>query len=241
MSVDKPRPAPRPRRAGLFTQVPKRLVSRLIAHGCTLQEIGLYMAMYTAPETSAVGYIYRRHEWDEIASANHDSIDLYLDRLQDKELIVMSGASILLTGYMAEQAFNQPKYLKSGLWDLQRSLDDKPLLRFIVGVQLLGLDAASMAGTKAESARDAAQPIWAEITGDALPPVRHMHGSFDEPNPTMIDSLARMPDAVAVRTEMDRRQWCGVPAPLRGPLQAAFDELAASSVTTFRPRHNTGG
>ncbi|MFC0313679.1 hypothetical protein ACFQNE_02550 [Gordonia phosphorivorans] len=230
-------PARRPRRAGLFTQVPKTLSEQLNAAGCTLQESGLYFQMYTAPDTSATGYVYRRHEWAEVVGCNADSIDLYLSGLEQKELIVVSGPAILITGYMADQSFNQPKYLKSGLWDLQRSLRTKPLLRFIIGTQLLALNTAAMVGTKADSAWQAAQSLWEEITGGELPPVRHMHGNLDEPNRTMIDSLAQMPDADLIHVELDRRKWLGVHPQLREPLQRALADFSAdSSVTTFRQR-----
>lgn len=238
-----PRPpakARAPRRAGLFTQVPKNLGNRLRRRGCSLQEIGLYFTMYTSAETSALGYIYRQHEWAEIAGCNPDSISLYLQSLESKELIIVDGPAILISDYMPDQAFNQPKYLKSGLWDLQRALADKHLLRFIIGVQLLGLNVAAMVGTKAESVRAAAQSIWGEITDDQLPPARYLHGNLDEPDRRMVDSLARMPAADAVRIELDRRQWLGVPEPLRDPLRAAFDALEPT-VTPLRSRTKAGG
>lgn len=232
--------ARKPQRAGLFTQVPKNLGKRLADQGCSLQEIGLYFTMYTSPDTSSVGYIYRRHEWADIVGCNADSVDIHLASLEKKELIVVSGAAILLTRYMAEQAFNQPKYLKSGVWDLQRSLDDKPLLRFFIGVQLLGLNCAAMTGTKSNSAREAAQAIWEEVAEDELPPARHLHGNLTEPNRTMLDSLARMPDAEIVRAALDERRWLGVASEVRLPMQEAFDAVAPSSVAPFRPRSHVG-
>ncbi|WP_347956101.1 hypothetical protein [Gordonia aichiensis] len=228
--------ARKPRRAGLFTSVPKSLSSYLRGAGCTLQEIALYMQMYCDVDTSACGYVYRKHEWESIAGCSRETIDVTLRSLEEKELVVVSGPAIILLGYMAEQGFNQPRYLRSGLWDLQRILLDHPLLRFFVGVQLLQLRLVEMETSKAHNLWDAAQSLWSEITGgQELPPPHHMHGNVDAPDRFMVDALATMPEADKVFLALEQRRWLGLPPTVREALQSAFD-TTGSAVTAIRGR-----
>ncbi|KJR10296.1 hypothetical protein UG54_01595 [Gordonia sihwensis] len=203
---------------------------------CTLQEIGLYMQMYCDVDTSACGYVYRKHEWESITGCSRETIDVTLRSLQDKGLIVVSGPAIVLLAYMGEQGFNQPRYLRSGLWDLQRSLLDHPILRFIVGVQLLELRLVDLESSKAHNLWDAAQSLFGEITdGKELPPPHHMHGNLDAPDRFMIDALVTMPDADQVLLSLEARHWVCLPESLREAFQGAF-AASGSAVTSIRGR-----
>ena len=210
----------RPRRSGLFTQMSKQFTREMIEAGVSLAAAGLYTAMKTDPTTTALGYLYRRHEWTQFAGSNSDTVDKLLCELESAELIVVDGAHIVIRDYMRKYAFDLPSYLRSGLYDLDRQILTSSLLRFVIGAELLRLDLRGMEGTKAVNVREAANPIWKEITGGELPPVHHLMSG--QVPPTMLDTLATMPGATDVLQSVDERQWKVVADHLIEPLQQAF-------------------
>lgn len=229
--------ARKPRRTGLFTQVTKRFTVDMVDAGLNLAAAGLYSCMITDPAMTALGYVYRKHEWEQFAESNRDSIDRHIRELEDARLIVADGYHIIVRSYMRRNAFDLPSYLRSGLYDLQRTINS-PLLRFVIGAELLRLDLSDMPASKAGNVREAADPLWGEITeGGHLPPVHHLQGRDGSPVPTMVDSLAQMPEASSVLQSLDERRWTVVADHLVAPLQAAFAAShGGAAVTPLRRR-----
>jgi hypothetical protein len=228
----------KPRRSGLFTQVSKQFTTDMIQAGVSLAGAGLYTAVMTDPGTSALGYVYRKHEWTMFAESNGDTVDKLLNELERASLIVVDGAHIVIRDYMRKYAFDLPSYLRSGLYDLDRQILTSSLLRFVIGAEMLRLDLRGMAGTKPVNVREAANPIWREITGGELPPVHHLMGG-DIPS-TMLDTLATMPGATDVLQAVDERKWTVVADHLVEPLQQAFTAHHGSGSVTPLVRRRTG-
>lgn len=234
--TERPGYARRPRSRGLFTRVSKSFGADMLAAGVSLEAGMLYTLMTTDPATSALGYVYRKQEWSTFPGSNNDTIDRLVGDLERAGFIVADGWHLVIRGYLRRNAFDQPSYLRSGLYDLQRSLT-QPLLRCVIGSEFLRLNLVDMPQPKSSNTWQAAAPLWSEITGGAvLPPAHHMLGdSGTEPHPMMLDSLAAMPDSELAYQALDARQWTVVAGHLVDPLQSAFQRQPwAGRVTPIR-------
>ncbi|WP_138985335.1 hypothetical protein [Gordonia otitidis] len=221
----------RPRRAGLFTRMSKSFTDDMLASGVTIEAAGLYTMISTDRAVNALGYVYRKHEWEEFPGANSDTIDRLLNLLEKHGHIVAAGYHIVIRGYVRRNAFEFPSYLRSGLYDLQRAVTH-PLLRCVIGSEFLRLDTRGWDDKKTSNVWLAANAIWQEITdGATLPPAHHLRGE-DSISATMLDSLATMPEAERVYAELDARQWSVIAEHLRQPLQAAFQHHHHSNTVT---------
>lgn len=227
--------ASRPRRGGFYARVSKSMADEMIAEGATIAEIGLFSIMLSDLQTSILGSVYRKNEWSEIAGSNPDFVDKCLTNLESMGFIATDGWNLLIRSYARINAFSSPKVLKSGLYTLQNGLKS-PLLRFVVGAEMLRIKLDDRPSDNARNLHEAATTLWAEITGEQLPPTHHMRG-IEQPNPEMLDALVRMPGADAVLAELDKREWAVVTPLLRDPIRAAFE---ARQDRTVRPLRRTG-
>lgn len=228
----------RPRRAGLFTRMTKSFTDDMLRSGVTIEAAGLYTMISTDRAVNALGYVYRKHEWEEFPGANSDTIDRLIAQLEQHGHIVASGYHIVIRGYVRRNAFEIPSYLRSGLYDLQRTVTH-PLLRCVIGSEFLRLDSQGWDQKKCSNVWQAANAIWQEITdGATLPPIHHLRGDAAL-NATMLDSLATMPDAEQVYADLDARQWSVIAEHLRQPLQAAFQHHHHSGIVTPLARKMT--
>ncbi|WP_042376555.1 hypothetical protein [Gordonia alkanivorans] len=206
----------------MFTRLSKNFTADMTAAGVSLSAAGLYACLLSDPGTTALGYLYRKNEWEQFTGSNRDTVDRLLAELEAAGLVVADGYHLVIRGYMKRHAFDQPTYLRSGLYDLERLLVS-PLLRFIIGTELLRLDLSEMPTPKATNVREAAAALWEEITGTSLPVADRLRGG--EPDPMMLTALAAMPGADVILRDLDERRWAVIAAPLVVPLQREFTRL----------------
>lgn len=220
-------------RTGFFVPMVKDFWKDLAALGCNLSEIGYFTMISTSKATSPIGSLYMRHEWADLDGTNLDHAERTLEQLEKRGLIARDGYYILVVAWIRQYAFNNPKYLRAGLYPLQNEIDS-PFLRFVFGTQLLQLRLCDLDKTKAANLHESASLLWAEITGSALPPADAMDGDIDQPNDYMVTALSNMPGIELAVTELDRRTWCVVQAELHRPLQQALGKHR--KVTQIQPR-----
>ncbi|MGU3586233.1 hypothetical protein ACLBYD_24080 [Rhodococcus sp. C26F] len=227
----------RPNRArgktGFFVPVVKDFWKEMAAEGCSFSEIGYFALILTSKATTPVGSLYLQHEWGDIEGTNPDHAEKSLDSLERRGKIVRDGYYILVRSWIRRNCFTNPNYLKAGLYPLQNDIDS-PLLRFVIGSELLRLDLSSLEPTKAQNLHASASLLWAEITESELPPPNAMTGDLNHPNDYMIGALATMPGIDSAAAELDRRNWCVVKEELRVPLQKALAQVR--NVTPFQAR-----
>lgn len=227
----------RPNRArgktGFFVPVAKDFWKEMAAKGCSFSEIGYFALILTSKATTPVGSLYMQHEWSDIDGTNPDHAEKSLDSLESRGLIVRDGYYILVRSWIRRNCFNNPNYLKAGLYPLQNELDS-PLLRFVIGTELLRLRLSDLDPVKAKNMHDSASVLWAEITGGELPPSAAMTGDINNPSEYMISVLTSIPGIETVAVELDRRNWCVVKEELRAPLQKALSQVR--NVTQLQAR-----
>ncbi|WP_137726169.1 hypothetical protein [Prescottella subtropica] len=208
-------------KTGFFVPVVKDFWKEMAAEGCSFSEIGYFSLIITSKATTAVGSLYLQHEWGDIEGTNPDHAEKSLNSLEQRGLIVRDGYYILVRSWIRRNCFNNPKYLRSGLYPLQNDVDS-PLLRFVIGTELMRLRLSDLPLDKAQNLHDSASLLWAEITGNDLPPIAAMVGDINDPNQYMISALTSIPGIETVAVELDRRNWCVVKEELRAPLQKAL-------------------
>lgn len=213
---------PRSRGAGFFVQVSKDFEQDMVADGCNFNEIGYFAMILAKKATTPLGTLYLPHEWADIEGTNVDHMDKTLNQLEEHGKIVRDGYYLCVRSWLKTHAFTNPKYMKAGLYALENGVDS-PLIRFVIGSELLRLPLADMPADKAANMRDAAGYLWAEITGKELPPASHMTGSLESPNPQMLDDLVSMPAAAKAIAGLDKRGWSVIKQELRDPIRRAVN------------------
>lgn len=225
----------KPRRTGSFARIPKQFTIEMLETGTSIEASGLLAMMLTDPGVTALGYVYRKHEWEDFPSSNSDTVDRLIEELEAAGHLVSCGPHIVIRDYMRRNAFELPSYLRSGLYDLRNGLS-QPLLRFVIGTQFLQVDSTGWDPRKASSVWQAASPLWREITGGAVLPPIHQLRAIDAINTTMVDSLVSMPQATTVLTELNNRDWVVVPEQLRQHLRVGLERSAPTGVITLSNR-----
>jgi hypothetical protein len=226
---------PRSRGAGFFVQISKDFESDMVRDGCNFAEICYFAMILAKKATTPLGTLYLPHEWSDIPGTNTDHMDKTLDLLEQHGKIVRDGYYLLVRSWIRTHAFTNPKYLKASLYALENGVDS-PLIRFVIGTELLRLPLAEMPPERAANMRNSAAFLWAEITGRELPPASHMTGSIQSPNPAMLDDLVQMPGIEQALTGVEARSWTVVKHELRAPLQRALQANGASHVTQLSQR-----
>ncbi|WP_458683629.1 hypothetical protein [Prescottella equi] len=220
-----PRPLRRPRRSTSgpgFVQIPKTFERECLTGELTLEEIGLLTLANCHPETKHVGALYRPNEWaDEFGGGAH--VGRLLDNLQAKGKIVLDGYWLLIRGWLPSRAFKQPKFFSSGLYSLVHQIES-PLLRMVIGTELLGLRLCDQTPAELEKSRmyQYACEYWEEITGCPLIPAGSMTGDLLRPPEEMLDHLAVMPGAEIAFKGITDRSWSVIDNQVRAPLQRAL-------------------
>lgn len=220
-----PRTLRRPRRTTSgpgFAQIPKTFEKQCRVDELTLEEIGLLTLATTHPETKHVGALYRPNEWnDEFGGTAH--VGRLLDNLQAKGKVVLDGYWILLRGWLPTRSFTQPKFFSSGLYSLVHQVDS-PLLRMVIGTELLGLRLCEKTAEELQKSRmhQYAAEYWEEITGCPLIPAASMTGDLMRPPEDMLAHLALMPGGETAFKGLTARSWSVIDEPVRAPLQRAL-------------------
>lgn len=223
--MPEPRQLRRPRRTTSgpgFVQIPKTFEKQCLADELTLEEIGLLTLANTHPETKHVGVLYRPNEWNDVFGGT-SHVGRLLDSLQAKGKVVVDGYWVLIRGWMPTRGFRQPKYFSSGLYSLVHQVDS-PLLRMVIGSELLGLRLCDQTPADLEKSRmyQYASEYWEEITGCPLIPATSMTGDLLRPPEDMLNHLAVMPGAETAFKGLTSRSWSVIDEPLRAPLQRSL-------------------
>ncbi len=136
---------------------------------------------------------------------------------------MVDGYWILIRNWMPTRGFRQPKYFSSGLYSLVHQVDS-PLLRMVIGTELLGLRLCDQTPAELEKSRmyQYAAEYWEEITGCPLIPAGSMTGDLLRPPEEMLDQLAVMSGAEAAFKGLTQRMWSVIDEPLRAPLQRSL-------------------
>lgn len=235
--VDIPQRAPRPApvraprtrgKGGYFVPIEKDLWKILSNEGFHFDEIAYFLFILSSKATTPLGSLYLQHEWSDIEGTHPDHADKCLTSLESAGKIVRDGYFILVRSWMRRNCFTNPKYLKAGLYPLQNEITS-PLLRFVIGSELLRLDLVSMPQQRAENLHASAALLWEEITGRRLPRATSLSGDLANPNTAMIVALTEMPGVDQAIDGLNARAWAPVKDELRRPLQDAIG--GASTVT----------